>query len=70
MTALTRADAFDRNEVIAVRWFTPKSLKSLVTKGNVGGGLSLAPLLLLLYTQSCAISNARARTLRPPLGSI
>lgn len=68
---LTRvADAFDRNEVIAVRWFTLKSLKSLVTKGKVVDGLSLAPLLLLLYTQSNAKTNVRARTLKPPVASI
>jgi ADP-ribose pyrophosphatase len=39
---------FDRNEVVGIRWFTPKELLGLIARNGIVDSLSLAPLLLVL----------------------
>ena len=39
--------AFDRNEVLEVRWFTHAEVRDMLFRGGIVDGLSLTPLLLL-----------------------
>ena len=62
-------DVFDRNEVMALRWFTRQKLKSLIVRNGIVDGLSLAPLLLLLLQAPASRSRVRSRRLRPPVAT-
>lgn len=67
---LERTDLqFDRNEVIGLRWFTPRELTALIAKNGIVDGLSLAPLLLILFKQSSPRTRIKARRLNPPVAN-
>jgi len=67
---LIRTDAsFDRNEVMGLRWFTPRELTALIARNGIVDGLSLAPLLLTLFKNSSQKPRIKARPLNPPVAN-
>ncbi len=62
-------NAFDRNEVMKVRWFSRRELLALIARNGVVDGLSLAPLLLVLLQRSPSTPRVRSRELKPPRGA-